>query len=194
MGCLILMELPVKPFALLMHGQGLVDEGLTRSLQGLLCLLRIVAGSHRLKKPIDDGEEGLAPSRHAGSAGQVLYTLQRGTRRPLGLRRLRGSIRYCCCFAGTIRRWHRCAGHHHLCRLYWASATPSVSQQMRRRICRHQHLLLANTLSPHVHLVGTERHDPAIPGERPAAETSGVVADGAERAQPLDEARDHAHP
>jgi hypothetical protein len=32
MGCLILTELPVKPFTLLMHGQGLVDEGLTRSL------------------------------------------------------------------------------------------------------------------------------------------------------------------
>jgi hypothetical protein len=32
MGCLILMELPVKPFVLLMHGQSLVDEGLMRSL------------------------------------------------------------------------------------------------------------------------------------------------------------------
>jgi hypothetical protein len=69
MGCLILTELPVKPFALLLHGQGLVDEGLARSLKNLLRLLRIIAGSHRLKKPIDDGEEGLAPSRHAGSAG-----------------------------------------------------------------------------------------------------------------------------
>jgi hypothetical protein len=49
MGSLILTELPVKPFALLMHGQGLVDEGLTRSLQDLPCLLRIVTGSHRLK-------------------------------------------------------------------------------------------------------------------------------------------------
>jgi hypothetical protein len=76
MGCLILTELPVKPFALLMHGQGLVDEGLMRSLQDLLCLLRIIARSHRLKKPIDDGEKHLAPSRHAGSAGQVLCTLQ----------------------------------------------------------------------------------------------------------------------
>jgi hypothetical protein len=32
MGCLILMELPVKPLALLMHDQSLLDEGLTRSL------------------------------------------------------------------------------------------------------------------------------------------------------------------
>jgi hypothetical protein len=119
MGCLILTELPVKPFALLMHGQSLVDEGLTRSLQDLPCLLRIVTGSHRLKKPIDDGEKHLAPSRHAGSAGQVLNTLQRRMRRPLDLRRLRGSIcRCCCCFAGILRRWHRCAGHHHLGRLY----------------------------------------------------------------------------
>jgi hypothetical protein len=80
MGCLILTELPVKPFALLMHGQGLIDEGLARSLQDLLHLLWIIAGSHRLKKPIDDGEEGMTPSRHAESAGQVLYTLQRRTR------------------------------------------------------------------------------------------------------------------
>jgi hypothetical protein len=80
MGSLILTELAVEPLSLLMHGQGLVDEGLTRSLQDLLRLLRIVAGSHRLEKPIDDGEEGLAPSRHAGSAGQVLCTLQCGTR------------------------------------------------------------------------------------------------------------------
>jgi hypothetical protein len=80
MGCLILMELLVKPFALLMHGQGLVDEGLARSLQDLLHLLQIIAGSHRLKKPIDDGKEGLAHSRHAGSAGQVLCMLQRRTR------------------------------------------------------------------------------------------------------------------
>jgi hypothetical protein len=43
MGCLILTELPVKPFALLMHGQSLVDEGLTRSLQDLTFLLRIIA-------------------------------------------------------------------------------------------------------------------------------------------------------
>jgi hypothetical protein len=43
MGCLILMELPVKPFSLLMHGQGLIDEGLTRSFQDLPCLLRIIA-------------------------------------------------------------------------------------------------------------------------------------------------------
>jgi hypothetical protein len=71
MGSLILMELAVEPLALLMHGQGLVDEGLTRSLQDLLCLLWIIAGSHWLEKPIDDGEKGLAPSRHAGSAGQV---------------------------------------------------------------------------------------------------------------------------
>jgi hypothetical protein len=79
MGCLILMKLTVKPFALLMHGQGLVDEGLTRSLQDLPCLLWIIAGSHRLKKPIDDGEKHLAPSRHTGSACQVLNTLQRRT-------------------------------------------------------------------------------------------------------------------
>jgi hypothetical protein len=91
-------------------------------------------------------------------------------RRPLGLRWLRGSIRCCCCsFAGTIRRWHGCAGHHHLCRLYWASATPSVSQQMRRRIRRHQHLLPANTLSPHVHLVGTENMiRPSLGNGRPS--------------------------
>jgi hypothetical protein len=95
MGCLILTELPVKPSALLMHGQGLVDEGLTRSLQDLLCLLRIIAGLHWLKKPIDDGEEGLAPSRHAGSVGQVLCTLQWRTRRPLDLLQLRGSISCC---------------------------------------------------------------------------------------------------
>jgi hypothetical protein len=65
MGCLILTELPVEPFALLIHGQGLVDEGLTRSLQDLPCLLRIIAGSHRLEKPINDGKKHLAPSRHA---------------------------------------------------------------------------------------------------------------------------------
>jgi hypothetical protein len=120
MGCFILTELPVKPFALLIHGQGLVDEGLTRSLQDLPCLLRIIAGSHRLKKPIDDGKEHLVPSRHAGNAGQVLCALQRRTRRPLDLRRLRGrsSGRCCCCFAGTLCRRHRCAGHHHLGRLY----------------------------------------------------------------------------
>jgi hypothetical protein len=104
MGCLILTELPVKPFALLMHGQGLVNEGLARSLQDLPCLLRIIAGSHRLMKPIDDGEKHLAPRRHAGSAGQVLNALQRRTRRPLDLRRLRGSIHCCCCLAGTICR------------------------------------------------------------------------------------------
>jgi hypothetical protein len=80
MGCLILTELPVKPFALLMHGQGLIDEGLARSLQDLPCLLWIIVGSHRLKKPIDDGEKHLAPSRHAGSASQILNTLQRRTR------------------------------------------------------------------------------------------------------------------
>jgi hypothetical protein len=80
MGRLILTELPVEPLALLMHGPGLVDEGLTRSFQDLLRLLRIIAGSHRLEKPINDGEEGLAPSQHAGSAGQVLCTLQRRTR------------------------------------------------------------------------------------------------------------------
>jgi hypothetical protein len=32
MGSLILTELPVEPLPLLMHSQGLVDEGLTRSL------------------------------------------------------------------------------------------------------------------------------------------------------------------
>jgi hypothetical protein len=63
MGSLILTELPVEPLPLLMHGQGLVNEGLTRSLQDLLRLLRIIAGSHWLKKPVDDGEEGLAPSQ-----------------------------------------------------------------------------------------------------------------------------------
>jgi hypothetical protein len=182
MGSLILTELPVEALALLMHGQGLIDKGLTRSLQDLPCLLRIITRSHRLKKLIDDGEKGLNLSRHAGSADQVLYMLQRRTRRPLGLRRLRGSIRCCCCFAGTIRRRHRCAGHHYLGRLYWASAMTSVSQPMRWRIHRHQHLFLANSLSPHVHLVGTKRQDPAIPGERPAAETFGVVTDEAERA------------
>jgi hypothetical protein len=92
MGCFILTELPIKPLALLLHGQGLVDEGLARSLQDLPCLLRIIAGLHRLEKPIDDGEEHLTLCRHSGSAGQVLDTLQRGTRRPLGLRQLRGSI------------------------------------------------------------------------------------------------------
>jgi hypothetical protein len=79
MGSLILTELSVKPLALLMHGQGLIDEGLARSLQDLLRLLWIIAGSHRLKKPIDDGEEGLAPSRHTRSADQVLCMLQRRT-------------------------------------------------------------------------------------------------------------------
>jgi hypothetical protein len=69
MGCLILTELPVKPFVLLMHGQSHVDEGLTRSLQDLPCLLWIIARSHWLKKPIDDGEKHLAPSWHTGSAG-----------------------------------------------------------------------------------------------------------------------------
>jgi hypothetical protein len=68
-GCLILTELPVKPFVLLMHGQGLIDEGLARSLQDLPCLLRIIAGLHRLKKPIDDGKKHLPRSRHVGSAG-----------------------------------------------------------------------------------------------------------------------------
>jgi hypothetical protein len=72
--------LSVEPLPLLMHGQGLVNEGLTRSLQDLLRLLRIIAGPYRLEKPVDDGEEGLAPSRHAGSAGQVLCTLQQRTR------------------------------------------------------------------------------------------------------------------
>jgi hypothetical protein len=119
MSCFILTELPVKPFALLIHDQGLVDEGLTRSLQDLPCLLRILAGSHRLEKPIDDGKKNLAPSRHTRSAGQVLCTLQRGTRRPLDLLRFRGrSPGRCCCFAGILRRRHRCAGHHHLGRLY----------------------------------------------------------------------------
>jgi hypothetical protein len=119
MSCFILTELSVEPLALLIHGQGLVDEGLTRSLQDLPCLLRINAGSHRLEKPVDDGKKNLAPSRHSGSAGQVLCTLQRRTRRPLDLLRLRGRIpsRHCC-FAGILRRRHRCAGHHHLRRLY----------------------------------------------------------------------------
>jgi hypothetical protein len=49
MGSLVLTELSVQPLALLMHGQGLVDEGLMRSLQDLLRLLRIIAGSHRLE-------------------------------------------------------------------------------------------------------------------------------------------------
>jgi hypothetical protein len=80
LGSLILTELPVEPLPLLLHGQGLVDEGLTRSFQDLLCLLWIIAGLHRLEKPVDDGDEGLAPSQHAGSASQVLCTLQRGTR------------------------------------------------------------------------------------------------------------------
>jgi hypothetical protein len=80
LGSLILTELPVEPLPLLMHGQGLVDEGLTRSLQDLLRLLRIITGLHRLEKPADDGDEGLTPSRHAESAGQVFCTLQRGTR------------------------------------------------------------------------------------------------------------------
>jgi hypothetical protein len=80
LGSLILTELSVEPLPLLMHGQGLVDEGLMRSLQDLLCPLRIIAGLHRLEKPADDGDEGLAPSQHAGSAGRVLCTLQRRTR------------------------------------------------------------------------------------------------------------------
>jgi hypothetical protein len=109
MGCLILTELPVKPLALLVHGQGLIDEGLARSLQDLPCLLRISAGSHRLEKLIDDGKKHLTLCRHSGSAGQVLDTLQRRTSRPFVLRRLRGSISCCCCccgLAGTICRWH----------------------------------------------------------------------------------------
>jgi hypothetical protein len=80
MGSLILTELPVEPLPLLMHGQGLIDEGLMRSLQDLPCLLRIIAGSYWLEKPIDDGEKGLDLSRHAGSASQVLYTVQRRMR------------------------------------------------------------------------------------------------------------------
>jgi hypothetical protein len=39
MGSLILTELPIEALALLMHGQGLIDEGLTRSFQDLPCLL-----------------------------------------------------------------------------------------------------------------------------------------------------------
>jgi hypothetical protein len=74
------MELPVELLPLLLHGQGLIDEALTRSFQHLLRLLRIIVGLHRLEKSVDDGDEGLAPSRHARSAGQVLYTLQWGTR------------------------------------------------------------------------------------------------------------------
>jgi hypothetical protein len=80
LGSLILTELPVEPFPLLLHGQGLIDEGLTRPFQDLLRLLWIITGLHRLEKPVDDRDEGLAPSRHAGSAGQVLCTLQRRTR------------------------------------------------------------------------------------------------------------------
>jgi hypothetical protein len=108
MGSFILTELPVKPFALLVHGQGLIDEGLARSLQDLPCLLRIIAGSHRLEKPIDDGKKLLTLCRHSGSAGQVLDTLQRRTCRPLGLRLLWGSISYCCCccLASTICQRH----------------------------------------------------------------------------------------
>jgi hypothetical protein len=44
---------------------------------------------------------------------------------------------------------------------------------------------------PHIHLVGTKRNDPAIPGEGTAVETTDIVKDETERAQPLDEARDH---
>jgi hypothetical protein len=80
LGSLILTELSVEPLMLLMHGQGLVDEGLTRSLQDLLRLLRIIARLHWLEKLADDGDEGLAPIRHAGSAGQVLCMLQQRTR------------------------------------------------------------------------------------------------------------------
>jgi hypothetical protein len=39
-----------------LHGQGLIDEGLTLLLQGFLRLLRIIAGPHRLEKPVDDGD------------------------------------------------------------------------------------------------------------------------------------------
>jgi hypothetical protein len=74
------MELPVEPFPLLLHGQGLVDEGLMHPFQDLLRLLWIIAGLHRLEKPVDDGDKGLAPSQHAGSASQVLCTLQWRTR------------------------------------------------------------------------------------------------------------------
>jgi hypothetical protein len=80
LGSLILTELPVEAFPLLLHGQGLIDEGLTRPFQDFLGLLRIIAGLHRLQRPVDDGDEGLAPSQHAGSASQVLSALQRGTR------------------------------------------------------------------------------------------------------------------
>jgi hypothetical protein len=80
LGSFILMELPIEPFSLLLHGQGLVDEGLMHPFQDLLRLLRIITGLHRLEKPVDDGDEGMAPSQHAGSAGQVLCTLQRRTR------------------------------------------------------------------------------------------------------------------
>jgi hypothetical protein len=77
---LILTELPIEAFPLLLHGQGLIDEGLMRPLQDFLGLLWIIARLPRLQKPVDDGNEGLAPSQHAGSAGKVLSALQRGTR------------------------------------------------------------------------------------------------------------------
>jgi hypothetical protein len=41
--------LTIEPFPLLLHCQGLVDEGLTRPLQDLLRLLRIIAKLHQLK-------------------------------------------------------------------------------------------------------------------------------------------------
>jgi hypothetical protein len=44
---LILTELPIEAFPLLLHGQGLIDEGLTRPLQDFRGLLRIIAGLHR---------------------------------------------------------------------------------------------------------------------------------------------------
>jgi hypothetical protein len=56
LGRFILTELPVEPLPLLLHGQGLIDEGLTCPFQDLLRLLQIIAGLHRLEKPVDNGD------------------------------------------------------------------------------------------------------------------------------------------
>jgi hypothetical protein len=80
LGSFIPTELPIELFSLLLHGQGLIDEGLMRPFQDLLHLLQIIAGLHRLEKPVDDGDEGLAPSRNTRSVSQVLYTLQQRMR------------------------------------------------------------------------------------------------------------------
>jgi hypothetical protein len=48
LGSFILTELPVEPFPLLLHGQGLINEGLTRPFQDFLHLLRIITGLHKL--------------------------------------------------------------------------------------------------------------------------------------------------